>query len=164
MPDRRSFLRVGGMTVAMSAVIAACGSSSDDPIPFTGAPPDELGFAGLLTPGQEVDVTFLRTAQSVEVLAVETYQKALDSGLLTTPALADTIRLFQEQHGEHAGLLSATTIDAGGTPYNEPNSYLAEQVVDPAVAELTDESDCRGAGAGAREHGGTDLCVRGRGA
>ena len=93
-----------------------------------------------MTPGQEVDVTFLRTAQSVEVLAVDTYQTALDSGLLTTPALADTIRLFQEQHREHAGLLSATTIDAGGTPYDEPNSYLAEKVVDPAVAGLSDES------------------------
>jgi hypothetical protein len=139
LPDRRSFLRVGGMTVAMSAVIAACGKKKDESVPFTGSPPTS-GRTGLLTPGQELDVTFLRTAQSVEVLAVDTYQTALDSGLLTTPALADTVRLFQEQHREHAGLLSATTIDAGGTPYDQPNSYLAAQVVDPAVAEMTDES------------------------
>jgi hypothetical protein len=140
LPDRRSFLRVGGMTVAMTAVIAACGGKKDEPVPLTGGPPTSSERTGLLTPGQELDVTFLRTAQSVEVLAVETYQTALDSGLLTTPTLADTIRLFQDQHREHAGLLSATTIDAGGTPYDEPNSYLAEQVVAPAVAELTDES------------------------
>jgi hypothetical protein len=86
-------------------------------------------------------VTLLRTAQSIEVLAVDTYQAALDSGLLTTAVLADTVRLFQEQHGEHAGLLSATTVDSGGTPYDEPNAYLDEQVVAPAVGALASEAD-----------------------
>jgi hypothetical protein len=139
LPDRRAFLRVGGVAIAMSAVAAAC-AKEEDPVPLTGGPPTSSEREGLEIIGQELDVTLLRTAQSIEVLAVETYQTALDSGLLTTPTLADTIRLFQEQHGEHAGLLSATTIDAGGTPYDEPNSYLQTNVVDGAVAELTDEA------------------------
>jgi hypothetical protein len=141
LPDRRAFLRVGGLTVAMSAVIAACGSSTEE-IPVTGSPPTtpEEGKS-VLEPGQELDVTLLRTAQSIEVLAVDTYQAALDSGLLTTVVLADTVRLFQEQHREHAGLLAATTSDAGGTPYDQPNAYLDEQVVAPAVAALASEDD-----------------------
>jgi hypothetical protein len=139
LPDRRAFLRVGGVAIAMSAVAAACGKK-DEPVPLTGGPPTSSEREGVETIGQALDVTLLRTAQSIEVLAVETYQTALDSGLVTTAALADTIRLFQEQHREHAGLLSATTIDAGGTPYDEPNSYLETNVVEAAVAELTDES------------------------
>lgn len=141
LPDRRAFLRVGGLTVAMSAVIAACGSSDDEDLPVTGTPPPSVDDDGLIDTSQELDVTLLRTAQSIEVLAVDTYQTALDSGLLTTAALADTVRLFQEQHREHAGLLSATTIDAGGTPFDEANSYLSEQVVGPMAETLATEED-----------------------
>jgi hypothetical protein len=140
LPDRRAFLRVGGITVAVSAVVAACGSSDTETLPVTGTLPTSIE-GGPIEPGQEVDVTLLRTAQSIEVLAVDTYQTALDSGLVTTTALADTIRLFQEQHGEHAGLLAATTRDAGGTPYDEPNSYLQDQVVGPVTEVLASEED-----------------------
>jgi hypothetical protein len=142
LPDRRAFLRVGGLTVAMSAVIAACSSSKTEELPVTGSPPTtpEEGKS-VLEPSQVLDVTLLRTAQSIEVLAVQTYQTALDSGLVTSTALADTIRLFQEQHGEHAGLISATTRDAGGTPYDQPNAYLDESVVAPAVAQLASQAD-----------------------
>ena len=102
LPDRRAFLRVGGLTVAMSAVIAACGSDDDESLPITGTPPTSSEDASVFERGQELDVTLLRTAQSIEVLAVDTYQTALDSGLVTTTVVADTIRLFQEQHREHA--------------------------------------------------------------
>jgi hypothetical protein len=139
LPDRRAFLRIGGVTIAMGAVVAACGKKKADPIPFTGTSPTSAEGTGIEQIGQVLDVTLLRTAQSVEVLAVQTYQTALDSGLVTTPALVDTIKLFQEQHTEHAGLIAATTRDAGGEPYDQPNSYLQTSVVDKAVSELTDE-------------------------
>lgn len=141
LPDRRAFLRVGGMTVAMSAVVAACGSDSEEDLPVTGTLPTVEEATGLIETSQELDVTLLRTAQSIEVLAVQTYQAAIDSGLVTTPAVAEAAQLFQQQHDEHAGLLAATTTDAGGTPYDQPNPYLDEQVVGPAVAALTSETD-----------------------
>jgi hypothetical protein len=140
LPDRRAFLRVGGVTIAMSAVIAACGKKKADPIPFTGTAPTSAESNGIEQIGQELDVTLLRTSQSVEVLAVQTYQKALDSGIVTTQSLIDTIKLFQQQHDEHAGLIAATTRDAGGEPYDQPNSYLESSVVNKAVSELTDEA------------------------
>ncbi len=139
LPDRRAFLRVGGMTIAMSAVVAAC-SKKADPLPFTGTAPTSAEGTGIEQIGQELDVTLLRTSQSVEVLAVQTYQTALDSGIVTTPALIDTIKLFQDQHNEHAGLVAATTRDAGGEPYDQPNSYLQTSVVNKEVSELTDEA------------------------
>jgi hypothetical protein len=137
---RREFIRIGGVTVAVAAVAAACGSDDNETIPVTGTLPTSIE-GDAVEVGQELDVTLLRTAQSIEVLAVDTYQTALDSGLVTTPSLADMIRLFQEQHGEHAGLLAATTRDAGGTPYDEPNSYLQEQVTGPAVEVLATEEE-----------------------
>jgi hypothetical protein len=143
LADRRSFLKVGGITVAMSAVVAACGStpSTEDDLPVTGTAPTIEEDDGLIEASQELDVTLLRTAQSIEVLAVDTYQAALDSGLVTSTVLADTVRLFQEQHGEHAELLGATTIDAGGTPYEEPNPYLGENVVGPVLEVLSTEAE-----------------------
>ncbi len=112
-PTATAFLRVGGVTIAMSAVVAACGKKKADPIPFTGTSPTSSASTGIEQIGQELDVTLLRTSQSVEVLAVQTYQKALDSGIVTTQSLIDTIKLFQEQHDGHSGLIAATTTRRG---------------------------------------------------
>lgn len=139
LPDRRAFLRVGGMTVAMGAVVAACAKKAKNP-PLTGAPPTSSDRTGVEQVGQELDVTLLRTGQSIEVTAVDTYQTALDSGLVTTPALVDTIKLFQEQHGEHGERLAATTRDAGGEAFDQPNSYLQDTVLAKPISELTDET------------------------
>ena len=129
LPDRRAFLRVGGMTIAMSAVVAACGKKKADPIPFTGTPPTSRPKApGSNRSASNSTSRCCAPSQSVEVLAVETYQTAFDSGIVTTPALIDTIKLFQDQHNEHAGLVAATTRDAGGEPFDEPNSYLQTSV------------------------------------
>ncbi|MEJ5253764.1 MAG: ferritin-like domain-containing protein [Acidimicrobiales bacterium] len=141
LPDRRGFLRLGGATVAFSAVLAACGKSAKKQIPVTGTTPSSVPgmSAEVYDRGQELNVNLLRTAQSIEVLAVDTYQTALDSGLVTTAAVADAIRVFQQQHRDHADLLARATEDSGGTPYDQANSYLQEKVVAPAVAGLTDE-------------------------
>jgi hypothetical protein len=139
LPDRRAFLKVGGMTVAMGAVVAACAKKTTNP-PLTGGPPTSSERTGVEEVGQELDVTLLRTGQSIEVTAVQTYQTVLDGGLVTTPALVDTIKLFQEQHGEHGELLAATTRDAGGEAFDQANSYLQETVLAKPISELTDET------------------------
>jgi hypothetical protein len=140
VPDRRRFLTIGGMTVAASAVLAACGGSEEEQLPVTGTLPPraEAGATTTTTPeqGQESDVTLLRTAQSIEVLAVDVYQQALDSGLVTTPAVADAAALFQQHHRDHAEAVAQATTAAGGQPYDEPNAYLLETVITPALAVL----------------------------
>ena len=45
--------------------------------------------------GADGDVTILRTASSIEVLAVAVYQTAIDSGLVKTAAIGDAAKLFQ---------------------------------------------------------------------
>ena len=87
------------------------------------------------------DVTLLRTASSIEILAVQTYQKGIDSGLLTTPALLDAAKLFRDQHHDHNDLFTAATTEAGGEPYTKPNPYIQLKVVDTILPSVKKEVD-----------------------
>jgi hypothetical protein len=141
VPTRRQALKLGGITVIGAAVLAACGSDDDDSSSSGGSTDDSTAPMGGSSEGAatELDVTLLRTATSLEIAAVATYQAAIDSGLVTTAAIADAATLFQEQHQEHADLLSTATTDAGGEVYAEANPFVQENVIDPALAALTDE-------------------------
>ncbi|MCC5951326.1 MAG: ferritin-like domain-containing protein [Acidimicrobiia bacterium] len=132
--DRRGFLRVGGLTVTLGALAAACGEDSDtgltrtgQTVPTTEPPPEALPSS------EELDLDLLRTASSIEALAVATYQAAIDADWLVDAAVRSTATLFAEQHAEHLAALSDTLSDIGGQPYTEPNPFLAAEVVDPEV-------------------------------
>ena len=113
---RRRFLQIGG-TLSMGAVLAACiggGSSKRSR--------DSSGGAG----GRRADVTITRTFSSVEAVAVAVYAAALDSGLLTTPAVTDLADLFRSHHREHAALFVGTTRDLGGAPFTDPKPIVMQ--------------------------------------
>jgi hypothetical protein len=115
---RRRFLQIGG-TLSMGAVLAACiGGGS------TKRSPDSSGGAG----GRKADVTILRTLSSVEAVAIVVYTATLDSGLVTTPAVADLADVFRSHHREHAALFEGTTRDLGGAPFADPNPIVMQQV------------------------------------
>jgi hypothetical protein len=115
---RRRFLQIGG-TLSMGAVLAACiGGGS------TKRSPDSSGGAG----GRKADATILRTLSSVEAVAIVVYTTTLDSGLLTTPAVADLADVFRSHHREHAALFEGTTRDLGGEPFSDPNPIVMQQV------------------------------------
>lgn len=129
--NRRSFLRIGGVTVATAAVFAACGGDED----ATTAGEDE-GEAKKASPA---DITILRTASSIEAVAFDVYQTAIDSGLVTTPAVVAAAKLFQEQHKEHGDLFKGATRERGGEPFATANPVLMQQL-QPAIAALRDEA------------------------
>lgn len=136
--SRRGFLRIGGMTIAASAILVACGSESSENVAQTGSvPPREPNPLEIET-GDELNMTLLLTASSVEALAIATYDTVLDENLLGTGELSSVVQLFRDQHADHLGLLSATVREMGGTPYEDPNPYLEVNVVQPAVAGLAD--------------------------
>jgi Ferritin-like domain len=125
---RRRFLQIGG-TLSMGAVLAACiggGSSKQSR--------DSSGGAG----SRRADATITRTFSSVEAVAVVVYTTALDSGLLTTPAVADLAKRFRSHHQEHAALFVGTTRDLGGAPFTDPNSVVMQQV-QPLLDGMRDE-------------------------
>jgi hypothetical protein len=127
--SRRRFLQIGG-TLSMGAVLTACignGSSKQTR--------DSSGGAG----GRRADATITRTFSSVEAVAVVVYTTALDSGLLTTPAVADLTKLFRSHHQEHAALFVGTTRDLGGAPFTDPNPVVMQQV-QPVLDGMRDET------------------------
>jgi hypothetical protein len=135
--NRRKFLQIGGLSVATAAVFAACGSDdkSNNAAGDTGSSSTTTGDS---TGDSKGDITILRTASSLEVLAVAVYQKAIDSGLVKTAAIADAAKLFQSQHREHAALFQGATKKLGGKAMEEANPVVLQSLQGP-IAALKDE-------------------------
>ena len=91
--------------------------------------------------GNNMDLALARTAASLEKLAVDTYQTGIDSGLVTTMAIADAATLFQSHHQDHLDALNAVITDAGGEAVTEPNEAVFEALIEPAVTAATAEAD-----------------------
>jgi hypothetical protein len=144
---RRRFLTFGGLAVATSAVVAACASSGPASTSTTstsaGTTTTTTTSAASSTGAgsAEGDITILRTASSLEHLAVQTYQAALASGLVTDAAAEAAAQSFEEQHAQHARAFEAATTQAGGTPFTQPNPVVKAQVVAPALATLRTQVD-----------------------
>ncbi len=130
--DRRRFLKVGGLTVVSAAVLAACGGD-DDEEEAGGQSPTTTGGSGAST-----DVTILRTASSLERLAVDVYNTAIASGLVKTAAIGDAAKLFRDQHLEHAALFEGATTKMGGQAFTTANPAVLA-ALDPAIKALKDE-------------------------
>lgn len=136
-PDRRRFLMFGGVSVLSSAVLAACAGASSG---VKAAPTTGPTSTAAQTPSAK-DVTLLRTAMSIEALAVSVYDKAIKGGLVTTPAVLALIKAFQSHHKDHGELFGRNITGAGGTPFADPNPVLLQQVVTPRLAALKSEMD-----------------------
>jgi hypothetical protein len=138
-PNRRQLLKLGGLTIASTALLAACVEppSSDQiavtgtliPVPTT-VEPEDPGSA-------EVDATLVLTALSLELLAVDTYQAVLDNNWLELPLLVDMAKYFQGQHEDHAGVLSQQATRLGQNPKDvTANAFLTTEIVAPATEAI----------------------------
>ena len=134
-PGRRGFFKLGGATIIGAAVLAACGDTDDD----TSGGDSTTSTMG--EGGGETDLALARTAASLEKLAVDTYQTGIDSGLVTTMAVADAAVLFQSHHRDHLDALNAVITDAGGEAVIEPNAAVFEALIEPAVGAAQAETD-----------------------
>ncbi|MBA2262604.1 MAG: ferritin-like domain-containing protein [Solirubrobacterales bacterium] len=97
--------------------------------------------------GNQMNLVLVRTASSIEILAVEVYNVALgesDTKLPTEiqfdPAVADAAKLFRDHHQEHADALAQATESIGGEPYEKPNKFLFDNVVAKELPNLTDQA------------------------
>jgi hypothetical protein len=138
--NRRKFMQIGGLSVATAAVFAACGS--DDSSKGTSAAAGDTSSTTMGDTaggkGDKGDIQILRTASSLEVLAVDVYQKAIDSGLVKTAAVGDAAKLFQSQHKEHSELFQGATKKLGGEAFDKPNPVVL-QSLQGAIGALKDE-------------------------
>lgn len=118
--DRRSFLMYSGVAGA-AALLAACGGDDDDQA-------EAVAATTSTTAARAADVALLRTASSLEKLAIAIYKQGLDNGVIKTPANVEMVRVLQAQHGEHAALFDGHTARLGGEPAPDANAPLLQQV------------------------------------
>jgi hypothetical protein len=138
--NRATWVKVGGVAVLTSAVLAACGDQSPAAAPATTAPPPE-GATTTLAGGSRVDasdLTIMRFAASLENLAVAAYEQA--ARLVTTPTLLALAQLFQSHHKDHAELFNGQLTANGQKAFTEPNSVLLA-TFKPRIDALKTEAD-----------------------
>jgi hypothetical protein len=126
-PGRRTFFKVGGATMLGAAVLAACGNDDD------GASTATTGDGGSAAGDGSLDLTLAKTAVSVELLAVDAYTAAAESGLVTDQAVADAALLFRDHHQEHADALNGVVTGAGEAGISERNAVLWDALVQPVL-------------------------------
>jgi len=150
--DRRGVLKLGGVVLLGGVVMAACGSDNSSSASSATTSASTAGSTAATTATTAAasaptaaaaaaatgDVVILRTASSIEELAVAAYQTAINSGLVTTAAIADAAKLFQAQHMEHSAYFQAATKAAGGEPFTMANPAVLA-AIQPMIAALKDE-------------------------
>jgi rubrerythrin len=147
--NRRSFLRIGGLTATSAAVLAACGGESHSDIARIGLSPETTA----LKTEHVTDEVLLRTAMSVEYLAIDTYNAVTKANVLTGDAAKalDVAKAFIADHTNHAAALESLLVARGGKPYKEANPRMMSLYIEPALA-LVVESDTPAADALAFAH------------
>ncbi len=136
--NRATWMKVGGVAVLTSAVLAACGGGDPPASPTTAAPE---GATTTLAGGSRVDandLTLMRFAASLENLAVAAYD--LGAPLIKTPSLLALATLFQTHHKDHAELFNGQLKANGQKEFTEPNSVLLS-TFKPKLDALKTEPD-----------------------
>lgn len=128
---RRDAIKIGGLTVSLGALIAACGQdrTGDDA-------PGRVGNAPVPTdlPDYPVDdAVLLRTASSLEYTAIATYEAALGIDGAIPAAVVPVVQRLIENHQMVADEMVALTESAGGTGWTCANPWLMERLVAPTV-------------------------------
>jgi hypothetical protein len=129
--DRRDALRLGGVTVSIAALLAACGEPASTDPGRVGVAPSETQL-----PSYPVDdAVLLRTATSVELTIAEIYRTVLDRNVLEPQWEELMIRLV-ELHEEAAAVMQALTVEAGGEAWPCTNPWMVDRFVEPLVEAL----------------------------
>lgn len=135
---RRQALRIGGLSVSLAALVAACGTDRSGD-----TAPGRVGNADPILPPPDYavnDVVLLRTASSVELTAVAVYAVIKGLGVLEG-STADLVDRIQADHQATADKMAALTEAAGGTAWTDTNPWIMERVVEPIVETISTSDD-----------------------
>ena len=133
--DRRRFLVAGGAAATLTAALVAC-AQEDEAIPVSGevVPP-----ASVQQPPVN-DAVYLRTSSSVVSSGIAAYAALLELGVLS-PEDEELITLVNDNHVEQLALLTETTTAVGGQGFEEPNPFIDDTVVRPAIEAIAAGGD-----------------------
>jgi len=132
--SRRRILAVGGFSIGVAAVVAACAPDRPTPqVPQAGVAPSTTAV-----PEQNVDdVVLLRTASSLEHSIADAYTNILVLGVLPADT-TDLVRRFGDQHTARAVYFEDLTRDNGGEPFTAGNEPFNTNVINPALKSIAD--------------------------
>lgn len=136
--SRRQAFRIGGATVTLAALAAACGEDREGD-----TAPGRVGYAPPVTspPDYDVDdVVLLRTASSLEYTAIYAYEQLLSLGVLD----AETTELVGElvaNHEDIAEEMADLTVAAGGEAWECTNPWYMDRLIEPLVALVLESDD-----------------------
>jgi hypothetical protein len=135
---RRQALRIGGLSVSLAALVAACG---DDRGGDTA--PGRVGNADpILSPPDYAvnNVVLLRTASSLELTALAVYDTAKGLGVLEG-STAELVERLQANHQATADKMAELTVAAGGTAWTDTNPWIMERAIAPIVDTISTSDD-----------------------
>ncbi len=135
--SRRDALKLGGMTLSLGAIVAACGEDRGGD-----TDPGRVGNAPVVTPPPEYpidDAVRLRTASSLELSGVALYEQVLELGLFPSAQVPLIERLIAN-HAATAEVMAALTAGDGATPYRCTNNWILDREVAPVLVAIG-ESD-----------------------
>lgn len=135
---RRDALRLGGTTLSLAAIAAACGDGR------TGDPdPGRVGLAPIPDPlpDYEVDdVVLLRTAASLENTVVSIHETAGELGLFDG-GFAELATQATANHAARASDVNALVSANGGTPWTDVNPWFVERTFTPVLDAIVASDD-----------------------
>jgi hypothetical protein len=135
---RRDALKIGGLTVSVAALVAACGDDR------TGdESPGRVGYAPPITDPPDYpidDAVLLRTASSLELTLVDVYEAILGVGVLEGAQIALVERLI-EDHQRVADEMGELTESVGGTAWECTNPWYMNRLVEPLFAAIQGSDD-----------------------
>ena len=135
--DRRDAIKLGGLTLSIAAIAAACG---DDRTGDTA--PGRVGYAPPIVELEDYavdDAVLLRTASSLELTAVAVYEAILETGTLDADVTALVERLI-ENHQATADEMGQLTEAVGGVAWACTNPWYMDRLITPLL-EAVVESD-----------------------
>ncbi len=136
---RRQFLVGSSLAAAAAVVLAACGSDDDNDSATGTSPTTETTPT---TASGVSDTQVAEVAAGLEVLAVSTYQGALDAATANKlgpvpPAVATYVQTALAHHQEHLAAWNGVLKAAGRPEVTQPNATL-KPTVDQAFAAAAD--------------------------
>jgi hypothetical protein len=135
--DRRQFMKVGSLTL-LGAAIAACTNDKPKPGPGQTTTTEPTTTSSGAPPS---DIALLKTAASLEALAVGVYQRAAGAALVKDPAALDATTLFMAHHTTHQLTLNALLQAAEVSAVTTPNDVMDKAIFQPALTAAKTQDD-----------------------
>jgi Ferritin-like domain/TAT (twin-arginine translocation) pathway signal sequence len=136
--DRRHFLKAGSVAL-LGAALAAC--TQDKGKPVGGQTTTTTQPTTTSSGASPSDIALLKTAASLEALAVGVYQRAAGAALIKDPEALDTTTLFMAHHTSHQLVLNALLQDAKVSAVTAPNGVMDKSIFQPGLTAAKTQDD-----------------------